>query len=265
MEKNDNSLKDEITKLKCDKAGHKLLVCFICIAKDCKSRFLCPKCLILEADHNKLHNTFFKEISTFFNEFDKKKDINLALVEDDATELKKKKQEVQKALKEFEFKRLTIEKNLSELSSKFLTECESTLFSAFKNFRNSFDGCIKKFLAQKIQSFKHYDEELEEELIRFEVNTNKINVKDAFMRSNSIGNNKKDDLKKDNKKLQNKKSLTQEEYLHSLIENLIFSGEGKKRCNDFFNNELENNKNLSKTTLVFIISLFLQYRSSSKL
>jgi len=93
----------------------------------------------------------------------------------------------------------------------------------------------------------------------------KINVKDAFMRSNSIGNNKKDDLKKDNKKLQNKKSLTQEEYLHSLIENLIFSGEGKKRCNDFFNNELENNKNLSKTTLVFIISLFLQYRSSSKL
>jgi len=119
MEKNDNSLKDEITKLKCDKAGHKLLVCFICIAKDCKSRFLCPKCLILEADHNKLHNTFFKEISTFFNEFDKKKDINLALVEDDATELKKKKQEVQKALKEFEFKRLTIEKNLSEQKKVF--------------------------------------------------------------------------------------------------------------------------------------------------
>ena len=74
------------------------------------------------------------------------------------------------------------------------------------------------------------------------------------MRSNSIGNNKNQDPKKDPKKLQNKKSLTQEEYLNSLIENLIFSGEGKKRCNDLFNNELENNKNLSKIRNVLILN-----------
>lgn len=237
MEKNDNSLKSEITKLKCEKIGHNLLVCYICTSKDCKSRLLCPKCLILEADHNKLHNTYFKEISTFFNEYENKKDINLALVEDDTDELKKKKLEVQKSLKEFEMKRLTIEKNLSELSMKFLMECETNLFLSFKSFKNSFDGCIKKFLTQKIQSFKAYEEELEEELIRLEVTSNKINVKDGFKRSNSIGINQK--------KIQNKRSLTQEEYFHSLIENLIFSGEGKKRCNDFFNGELDNKKNLS--------------------
>ena len=250
MEKNDNSLKSEITRLKCEKVGHNLLVCFICTAKDCKSRFLCPKCLILEGEHNKLHNTFFKEISTFFNEFEKKKDINLAFVEDDSSELKKKKMEVQKSLKEFEMKRMTIEKNLSELSTKFLGECEANLFNGFKQFKNSFDQSIKKFLNQKISSFKLYEEELEEELIRLDVTSNKINVKDAFMRSNSIGNNKKED-KKDFKRLQSKKSLTQEEYLHSLVENLIFSGEGKKRCNDLFNNELENNKNLSKHKYVY--------------
>ena len=250
MDKNDNSLKSEITLLKCEKPGHNLLVCFICTANDCKRRFLCPKCFILEADHNKIHNTYFKEITTFFNEFDKQKDINLAFVQDDETELKKKKLEVKKTLKEFEQKRILIEKNLSELSTKFLIECENNLIGAFKQFRNSFDGCIKKFLNQKIMSFKVYEEELEEELIRFEVTSNKINVKDAFIRSNSIGNNNKNEEKKNNKNVnlmnfKSKKSLTQEEYLHSLVENLIFSGEGKKRCNDFFNNELENNKNLS--------------------
>ena len=259
MERNDNSLRTEINKLKCDKVGHNLLVCFICTAKDCKNRFLCPKCLILDSEHNKLHNPLFKETSTFFNELEKKQDINNAFVEDDSTELKKKKQEVQKALKEFEMKRMTIEKNLTDLAGKFFTECESTLFTAFKSFKNNFDGTIKKFLTQKIQSFKAYEEELEEELIRMDVASNKINVRDAFIRSNSIGNNKNPDPKKDVKKLQSKKSLTQDEYLNSLIENLIFSGEGKKRCNDFFNNELENNKNLSKLLLFkFITSSILQ-------
>lgn len=242
MDKSDNSLKAEVTRLKCEKVGHNLLVCFICTAKECKSRFLCPKCLILEADHNKLHNTNFKEISTFFNEFEKKKDINLALVEDDVIELKKKKAEVEKSLKEFKGKHVIIEKHLLDLSSKFLFECESNLVQAFKNFRMNFDGCIKKFMSQKTASFKNYLEELEEELIRLEVTSNKINVRDAYMRSNSMS---KIEDKPNNKKLQSKKSLTQEEYLQSLIENLITSGEGKKKCNDFFNNELENNKNLS--------------------
>jgi len=246
MNKNENSLKSEITRLKCEKLGHNLTVCFICTANDCKSRFLCPKCLILEADHNNLHNTYFKEITTFFNEFDKKKDVNLAFVQDDETELKKKKLEVKKTLKEFEQKRILIEKNLSEMSTKFLIDCENNLIVAFKQFRNSFDGCIKKFLNQKIMSFNLYEEELEEELIRLEVTSNKINVRDAFIRSNSIGNiNKKEEKKAIVKNFKSKKSLTQEEYLHNLVENLIFSGEGKKRCNDFFNNELENNKNLS--------------------
>lgn len=243
MDKNDYSLKGEVSNLKCEKVGHKLLVCFICTAKECKSRFVCPKCLILDAEHNKIHNPQFKEISTFFNEFEGKKDANLALVEDDEIELKKKKIEVQKSLKEFEAKRIVIEKNLSDLSSKFLLECEHTLINSFKAFRTNFDMCIKKFMTQKISSFKSYLEELEEELIRLEVTSNKINVRDAYIRSNSMS--KIDDKMFKEKKYVSKKSLSQEEYLQTLIENLINSGEGKKKCNEFFNNEIENNKNLS--------------------
>lgn len=222
-----NPIHQELLRVPCE--THQLLVSHICTASECQKRFMCSKCLMNDAKHNKSHHPKFNDLANFFKHYENQKDSNMALVEDDMLELRLKKEKASKNIKILNEQKNILTSKLEEISINFFNECEKKFLENFNLFKKDFQKNIAIFFETKLQSFKIYEENLENEIIKLDVTSNKIGFKEGMMRSSSLSNNKKDF----------KRSFSQENYLKQIIENMINAVQGHKISNDVFSKEID--------------------------
>ena len=216
----EKSLQSEVSSLRC--SDHKeAQICFICTAPDCKKRMICHKCLISDLNHNMAHSAKFKDLDTFFTEMKdfSQKDTSMAVMDNsyETIELRKKK---------ISDKILYIQKTMK--SDKLLMAAEGRKFiektlhyieTEFKKSLLLYEENLERFLDQKLVNLKKYEMELENELLRMNVVSNRRNSKVSLKKLSS--------------------SEIKSKSLKETIECMMFSAEGKSRSNEIIDIEIE--------------------------
>ena len=220
----EKSLQSEISSLKCSE--HKeAQICFICTAPDCKKRMICHKCLISDLNHNMNHSSKFKDLDTFFTEMKdvSNKDSSMAVMENGYEEIESRKKKITEKIRSIEKSFKTDKLIYFAESRKFIEKTLGFLEVEFKKSLLLLEENLEKCLNQKLSSLKKYEFELENELLRLNVVSNRRNSKVALKKLSS--------------------SEIKSNSLKETIETMLFSADGKSRSNEIIDVQLENEGN----------------------
>lgn len=182
---------------------------------------ICHKCLISDLNHNMAHSSKFKDLDTFFTEMQdvSHKDASLAVLENGYEDIQSRKKKITERIQYIQKNIKTDKMALAVESRRFIEKTLQLLEAEFKKSLLLLEENVEKLLSQKLSSLKKYEAELENELLRMNVVSNRRNSQIAL------------------KKLSSSEIKTKS--LKETIECMLFSAEGQSRSNEIRDLQLD--------------------------
>lgn len=177
-------------------------------------------------NHNMTHSSKFKDLDTFFTEMHdvSHKDSNQAVIENGYEEIEARKKKIAQKIESVQ-KTLKSDKVILTVESrKFIEQTLNFLEIEFKKSLLLLEANLEKFLNQKLENLKKYEFELENELLRLNLVSNRRNSAVAL------------------KKLSSSEIKTKS--LSETIECILFSADGKSRRNEIMDLQIEKENDL---------------------
>jgi len=171
------------------------------------------------------HSIKFKDLDTFFTEMkdSSQKDSSMALMNNGYEQIDSRKKKIAEKI-EYIQKTLKSDKLLMVVEGrKFIEKTLNYLETEFKKSLLLMEDNLERFLNQKLVNLKKYEMELENELLRLNVVSNRRNSNVALKKLSS--------------------SVIKSKSLQETVECMLFSAEGKSRSNEIVDLEMEKEGN----------------------
>ena len=188
------------------------------------------------------HSTKFKDLDTFFTEMKdfSQKDASMAVMENGYEEIDCKKKKINEKIQYIQKSIKSDKLILCAEGRKFIEKTLGFIEIEFKKSLLLLEENLEKFLNQKLVNLKKYEFELENELLRLNVVSNRKNSKVSLKRLST--------------------SEIKSKSLKETIECMMFSAEGKSRTNEIIDVQMDkesNDPDIFNKTMSFIdVNLF---------
>lgn len=167
------------------------------------------------------HSSKFKDLDTFFTEMQdvSHKDASLAVLENGYEDIQSRKKKISERIQYIQKNIKTDKMALSVESRRFIEKTLHLIEAEFKKSLLLLEENIEKLMSQKLSSLKKYEAELENELLRMNVVSNRRNSQIALKKLSS--------------------SEIKAKSLKETIECMLFSAEGQSRSNEIRDLQLD--------------------------